>query len=122
MDKETSELIERVKTMPLDSADLIREVATFLLGSVPDGMNEMLVAKAYESAAIMLIPEGAFKKVATGSGTKRSFAQLIRHHAGPFGGIRRPSIYVTAATRANAICLAALKARLHTEGEGAHEA
>lgn len=40
------------------TAELIRQAATAVLGSVPDDMNRMLVADAEESAAMMLVPEG----------------------------------------------------------------
>jgi hypothetical protein len=79
----------------------------------PDGIYDRCLISFTESldAAMTLIPPDAFKKVAVGSGTKRAFAQLIHHPGGPFGGIKRPSIYVTAATPALALCAAALKAR-----------
>lgn len=50
------DLAERVEAAPSDSADLIREAATLMLGSVPDRMSRMLAAEAYESAAMTLLP------------------------------------------------------------------
>ncbi|HMO74113.1 MAG TPA: hypothetical protein PKD48_02120 [Sphingopyxis sp.] len=54
-----NDLAERVERAGADDANLIREAATALLGSVPDRMNRMLAAEAYESAAMMLVPEEA---------------------------------------------------------------
>lgn len=69
-------------------------------------------------AAMSLVPEELFEKVATGTGTKRAFAQLIwlRRRRGKWGGgqlFRPASIYVNASTPALALCAAALKARDH---------
>lgn len=41
-----------------EQAEVIRRAATWLLGSVPDRVNRMLAADAYESAVIALAPAG----------------------------------------------------------------
>lgn len=43
---------------PGEEADLVRELATALLGEVPDRVNRCLAAQAYLSAAEMLMPVG----------------------------------------------------------------
>jgi hypothetical protein len=90
-------------------------------GSAP----ELPAYTASIDAAMTLVPEGLFEKVATGTGTKRAFAQLIwlRRRRGKWGGgqlFRPASIYTNASTPALALCAAALKARasLSTSEEG----
>lgn len=41
-----------------EQAELLRQVATAMFGKVPDTMNRMLSAGAFESASLMLVPEG----------------------------------------------------------------
>lgn len=76
-----------------------------------------LYTRTPEDARRLLKMEN-FSKVAVGSGTKRSFAQLIRHPGGPFGGIKLASIYVSAATPALALAAAALRAHAEDMDNG----
>lgn len=51
-------LVERIEGAAKNDADLFREVATAVFGSVPDAMNRFLAAGAYLDAAMQLVPEG----------------------------------------------------------------
>jgi hypothetical protein len=53
-------LAERVERATADSAELMREAATLLLGKVPWCINRMLTVEAYESASMMMVPSDAF--------------------------------------------------------------
>ncbi|WP_260581227.1 hypothetical protein [Sphingopyxis sp. PET50] len=94
------ELIERVEALPCDSADLIRKAATLILGSVPDQMNRMLAADAYESAATMLVPPGWEWTIESGGHVEMTASRL-----------RGPNVEGNAATPALAIVAASLRAK-----------
>lgn len=49
------QLARRCEAATGDDADLIREAATLMFGSVPDHMNAMLAAGAYVDAALLMI-------------------------------------------------------------------
>lgn len=73
--------------------------------------NRWWDAPAYTAsidAAMTLVPEGV--EVATGSGSERSFAQILYPHRKSGKWPQRRSVYTTAATPALALTAAALRA------------
>ena len=77
------------------------------------------MAPAYTASievARSLVPIGVFEEIWSGTGAKRSSAQLI--YPKPAVGHRRHSIYVVAASEPLALCAAALRARAHPQQPG----
>lgn len=109
-------LIGRIEAAGVEQqAGLLREAATVLLGSVPDRMNRMLAAEAWESAAMMLVPNGyawAFTNIKGGGYERRDFSAC----SAALGDLSGNPIHANAATPALALASAALRARTGDDG------
>lgn len=102
-------LVERIEGAAKNDADLFREVATAVFGSVPDVMNRFLAAGAYLDAAMQLVPEGWYWRA--GSGVLwPGWAHLNRKHPDHCDYDDEHSAH--AATPALALCAASLRARI----------
>ena len=108
-------LIERIEAGEGDQADLLREAATVLLGGVPDRMNRMLAAEAWESAALCLVPAGygwAITNIKGGGYERRDFSAC----SAVLGDLEGQPLHANAATPALALCIACLKAKDQANG------
>lgn len=96
-------LVERIEGATKNDADLFREVATAVFGSVPDVMNRFLAAGAYLDAAMQLVPEWCFWALNM-AGDGSGFDAMCQDDG--------PVKWTRAATPALALCAASLRARI----------